>query len=237
MKETILMAINLTKNQGIKLTKEVAGVTETLKKIKLGCGWEASKSGYVDIPVTKEVKKRRGGFFGFGGTVTTTTETVIERKYVGEIDIDASVFAFKNGRLVGECTYRNQTLLNRGGKVIAKSSGDNRQGSTGKNDDETITVNMLNIGDFADTLYLALNIYGSKSNGQRFNMVKNAYVRVCDDKGVEIAHFDLSEDYSGKTGVIVGKIHSVNGAFQFTALGDGVRVNGLGDLAKQAQTL
>lgn len=230
------MAINLTKGAGINLTKDVAGVTEALKTIKLACGWEASKSGYVDIPVTKEVEKRTGGFLGFGGTVTTTTETTIERKYVGKIDIDASVFAYKNGKLVGECTFRNPVLENRG-KTIAKSSGDNRQGSTGKTDDETITINMSNIGDFADTLYLALNIFGSHTNGQRFNMVKNSYVRVCDDKGLEMAHFDLSEDYSGKTGVIVGKIHLVNGTFQFTALGDGVRVNSLGELAKQAKAL
>ena len=32
------MAINLSKGAGINLTKDVAGVEETLKTIKLGCG-------------------------------------------------------------------------------------------------------------------------------------------------------------------------------------------------------
>ena len=217
------MAINLTKGSGIKLTKDVAGVEETLKVVKLGCGWQASCNGYVSLPVTKTVTKRVGGFLGFGGTIQSEEVTTTERVYVGEIDIDATVFAFRDGRLVGECSYRNKRLSN-GGKLVAQSSGDNRQGSTGKQDDETITINIENIGSFADTLYLVLNI---------FNAHSKSYVRVYDDKGAEMAYFDLAEDYHNMTGVVVGKLEKVNGAFQFTALGDGVRVKGLDGLSKR----
>ena len=226
------MAINLTKGSGIKLTKEVAGAEEALKTVKLGCGWQSSRDGYVSIPVTKTIKKRVGGFLGFGGTVQEERVTTTERVYVGDIDIDATVFAFREGRLVGECSYRNKRLSN-GGKLVAQSSGDNRQGSTGKQDDETITINIENIGSFADTLYLVLNIFNAHSKGQHFNMVSNSYVRVYDDKGAEMAYFDLAEDYHNMTGVVVGKLEKVNGAFQFTALGDGIRVKGLDELAKR----
>lgn len=142
------------------------------------------------------------------------------------------MFAFRDGRPVGECSYRNKRLSN-GGKLVAQSSGDNRQGSTGKQDDETITINIENIGSFADTLYLVLNIFNAHSKGQHFNMVSNSYVRVYDDKGAEMAYFDLAEDYHNMTGVVVGKLEKVNGAFQFTALGDGVRVKGLDGLSKR----
>lgn len=228
------MAINLTKGSGIKLTKDVAGVEETLKVVKLGCGWQASRDGHVMIPQTKTVTKRVGGFFGFGGTIQSEEVTTTERVYVGEIDIDATVFAFRDGRLVGECSYRNERLSN-GGKLVAQSSGDNRQGSTGKQDDETITINIENIGSFADTLYLVLNIFNAYNKGQHFNMVSNSYVRVYDDKGAEMAYFDLAEDYHNMTGVVVGKLEKVNGAFQFTALGDGVRVKGLDEFAKRVK--
>ena len=228
------MAIKLEKKQGIKLTKDVAGVEETLKVVKLGCGWQASRDGHVMIPQTKTVTKRVGGFFGFGGTVQSEEVTTTERVYVGEIDIDATVFAFRGDRFVGECSYRNKRLSN-GGKVVAQSSGDNRRGSTGKQDDETITINIENIDTYADTLYLVLNIFNAYNNGQHFNMVNNSYVRVYDDKGVEMAYFDLAEDYHNMTGVVVGKLHKTNGVFEFTALGDGVRVKGLDEFAKRVK--
>lgn len=226
------MAIKLEKKQGIKLTKDVAGAEEALKTVKLGCGWQASRDGYVSIPVTKTIKKRVGGFLGFGGTVQEERVTTTERVYVGDIDIDATVFAYCNGNLVGECSFRNKRLTN-GGKTVAQSSGDNRRGSTGKQDDETITINIENIGGFADTLYLVLNIFNAYNNGQHFNMVNNSYVRVYDDKGAEMAHFDLTEDYHDMTGVVVGKLEKVNGVFQFTALGDGVRVKSLDELKRR----
>lgn len=223
------MAINLTKNQGIKLTKEVNNVAQELKTIKLGCGWKASNGYYTKIEeVTETIRK---GFLGLGGTETATRQ--VERKIpIGNIDVDASVLAYRNGAYVGKCYYGNPKMI-ANGSTIAQSSGDNLVGSTGKKDDETITINIGNIGDFADTLYLVLNIFGAKGKGQHFGMVENAYVRVYDDKGVEMAQFDLTENYDGKTGVIVGKLVKVNGAFQFIALGDGVDVKSIDDIARK----
>lgn len=237
LKETILMAINLTKNQGINLTKDVEGVEEALKTIKLGCGWQASDSGYVTITRTVTKTRRTGGFLGFGGTIETYEEPATEEVYVGNIDVDASVFAFKNGTLVGECTFRNQTMKNRVGKTVAKSSGDDTVGSRGKNksDNETVTINLENAVGFADTLYLALNIFQAKNKGQHFNMINNSYVRVYDDKGIELAYFNLAEDYDKKTGIVVGKLAERNGEFEFVALGDGVIVSDLRDLASKSK--
>lgn len=231
------MAINLSKGAGINLTKDVEGVEEALKTIKLGCGWEASKSGHVTITRTVTKTRRTGGFFGLGGTVETYEEPVTEEVYVGNIDIDASVFAFKHGTLVGECTFRNLTMTNRLGKIVAQSSGDDRVGSRdkAKGDNETITINLENAVGFADTLYLALNIFNAKSKGQHFNMINNSYVRVYDDAGAELAYFNLAEDYDKKTGIVVGKLVERDGKFEFVALGDGVVVGNLRDLASKSK--
>lgn len=227
------MAIQLAKGNGINLTKEVNNVAQALKEIKLGCGWKSSRGYYTKVEnVTKTVRK---GFLGLGGTEQVVEQ--VERKYpIGAIDIDASVFAFKGNELVGKCYYMNQTMR-LGGQIVAQSSGDNRQGSTGKKDDETITINIGNIKDSADVLYLVLNIYGAYERKQHFNMVDNSYVRVYDDKGVEMAHFDLADDYEDMTGVIVGKLVKVDGVFQFVAMGDGVKVRGLSDMATKLQNL
>lgn len=219
------MAINLSKGQGISLKKE----EQVLKTIKLGCGWKASKGYYTKVEeVTETIRK---GFLGLGGKETVTRQ--VERRIpTGDIDIDASVLAYRNGSLVGKCYFGNQTMIGNG-NVIAKSSGDNLVGSTGKKDDETITINIDKIGDFADTLYLVLNIYGANERKQHFNMVDNSYVRVYDDKGIEMAQFDLAEDYDGMTGVVVGKLVKMDGVFQFIALGDGVKVRGLQDFTQK----
>jgi len=223
------MAINLTKGSGINLTKTVDNVIQELKQIKLGCGWKKSKGYYTK---TEEVQKVvRKGFLGLGGT-ETITDQIVRRIPTGDIDIDASVLAYRDGKLVGKCYFGNQTMRSQKG-VVAQSSGDNLHGSTGKQDDETITINIDNIGDFADTLYLILNIYGADVRQQHFNMVENSYVRVYDDKGMEMARFDLAEDYEDMTGVVVGKVVKIDGVFQFVALGDGVKVRGIEDFAKK----
>lgn len=222
------MAIQLQKSQGIKLTKQENNVEQVLSTIKLGCGWKASQGWYSKKKqITTTVRK---GLFGLGKPVEVIKE-IEEKIPVGSIDIDASVFAFCKDSLVGKCYFGNQKMLGNG-QIIAQSSGDNLRGSTGKTDDETITINIDKIGNFADTLYLALNIYGAHQRGQHFDMVENAYVRVYDDKGIEMAHFDLTENYDGKTGIIVGKLVKVDGVFQFIALGDGVKVKNLDEFTK-----
>ncbi len=189
------MAINLSKGQGIKLTKN----EQVLKQITLGCGWKAKSKG----------------FFSIGE----------------DIDIDASVLAYKNGKKVGDCYYAKLSMIGENG-LIAKSMGDNRVGGNGKQDDETIKINIDNIGTFADSLYLVLNIYNGISRGQSFDKVKDSYVKVYDDNMNVMAQYDLNENYTKMTGVVVGKIVKVNGVFEFVAIGEGSRVHGLSDLAE-----
>lgn len=232
LKGEMKMAINLSKGNGIQLTKEVQGNKQTLTTIKLGCGWKASRGYYTKVEeVTKTVRK---GFLGLGGTEVVTEQ--VERSIpIGNIDIDASVFAYEGNRLVGKCYFAHKNLVNQMCRTVARSSGDNRYGTNGKCDDETITINVNEIDGFADTLYLVLNIYDAKSRKQHFGMVQSAYVRVYDDKGMEMAYFNLTEDYENKTGIVVGKLVKVNGVFEFVALGDGVCVRDIAEFTKVAK--
>ena len=220
------MAIKLKKNSGIKLTKDIEG-NEGLRCISLGLGWDETKENdYIEreIPVTKTV----GGFLGFGAK--QVTEMKIERQRIGRVDLDATVLAYKNGILVGECSYRHNPIMYKG-NVIAQHSGDDTSGgSSKKGDDETINVFLSNIADFADTFYCVLNVFTS----QTLDMVKNAYIKVYGENKEELAYFNLSEDYKGKKGSIVGKAIISNGAWEFIALGDGVNVRGIDDLIKIA---
>jgi tellurium resistance protein TerD len=222
------MAISLLKkNEGIKLTKNDEG----LKQIKLGLGWDESK-GYIEIP--REVKETTGGFLGFGSKITT--KIVMERKSIGAIDLDATILAFKNGRFITECSYRNKTVINNGKTLIKHSGDDTTGGSNRKGDDETINVFLSKIEDYADTLYLVLNIFGAKGKGQTLDMVQNAYVKVYCEDNDELAYFNLTENYKGKTGSVVGKAIKNSNEWEFVALGDGVDVRDIDELKKISST-
>jgi tellurium resistance protein TerD len=219
------MAIKLEKKSGIKLTKNDEG----LKQIKLGLGWDESK-GYIEIP--RQVTETTGGFLGFGSK--TITKTIMEKKRIGDIDLDATILAFKNGRFVRECSYRNTSITYNGQTLVKHSGDDTTGGSNKKGDDETINVFLSKIGDYADTLYLVLNVYGAKGRGQTLDMVQNAYVKVYGEDNEELAYFNLSEDYKNKTGCIVGKAINTNGEWEFIALGDGVDVRDIDELIRMA---
>lgn len=57
---------------------------------------------------------------------------------------------------------------------------------------------------------------------QNFGQVSNSYIRVVDDvTGKEIIHYDLGEDFSIETAVVVGEIYKHNGEWKFNAIGSG----------------
>lgn len=52
----------------------------------------------------------------------------------------------------------------------------------------------------------------------------NAFIRLVDvDTGTEICRFNLSENYNGMTGLVVGEIYKRNGDWKFNAIGQPVQ--------------
>lgn len=213
------MAIKLQKNEGIKLSKDNQG----LKKITLGVGWDPS-NGY--ITEERQVTKK-SGFLGLGKP-KVVTETV--KKPIGNIDIDSTVLVYEGDRCVAECSYRNGSVYNNGKRILKHSGDDTTGGSNSKGDDERIELFLSNVTNQKSEFYLVLNIFNAKSKGQTFDMIKNAYVKVYDDNNHEMASFNLSDNYEGKTGAIVGKVINNGEGYEFIALGDGVETSGIDHL-------
>ena len=52
--------------------------------------------------------------------------------------------------------------------------------------------------------------------------VSNAYVRVVDEStGMELIRYDLEEDFSIETAIVVAEIYRHNGEWKFNAIGSG----------------
>jgi tellurium resistance protein TerD len=196
------MAINLQKGQRISLTKEAPD----LKRIICGLGWDvAEQSG--------------GGLFGaFSGG--------------SDCDLDASVICLDNGGKVrdkADIVYFGN-LKHRSGAIT--HLGDNLTGA-GDGDDEQIVVDLLSMPSQIAKLIFTVNIYDCTARKQDFSQVKNAFVRLVDmSNNRELARYNLSgTEYKGATGMIMAELYRHNDEWKLAAIGNGVSVNGLGEIA------
>ena len=112
-----------------------------------------------------------------------------------------------------------------------KHMGDNLTGE-GEGDDEQIFVDLSLIPANVERIAFTVTIYDSDNRRQNFGQVSNAYVRIVDDStGQEIIHYDLGEDFSIETAIVVGEIYKHNGEWKFAALGEGTNHIRLSDIA------
>ncbi len=142
-----------------------------------------------------------------------------------EFDLDASVFAVDaSGKVPGEGWFVFYDNFDSPDGTI-HHTGDNRTGA-GDGDDESINIDLANLPLSIVEIIVAVTIYDAASRNQNFGGVQNAFMRVCDQSGAELARFDLSDDYSLETAVIFGKLYRKDGEWKFKAVGDGYN-NGL----------
>lgn len=197
------MAINLVKGQKIDLTKN----NSSLDKLIVGLGWDA---------VTQPAKGLLGLFSGGNP----------------DIDIDASVFMLRNDKFVAnnDLIYFGNLKSKCGGVI---HTGDNLTGE-GDGDDEQIIIHLSKIPYDVNKLVVVINIYNCIKRKQHFGMIKNAFVRVADGKtGKNIAVYNLTENYTGSTGVIVAEVYRHNEEWKFSAIGQGTNDASLLDMARR----
>lgn len=100
-------------------------------------------------------------------------------------------------------------------------TGDNLTGA-GDGDDETIMVDLTMVPADVQKIAFTVTIYDADKRSQNFGMVSNAFVRVYDQAtGTEMVRYDLGEDYSIETAVVVAELYRHNGEWKFNAVGSG----------------
>ncbi len=144
-------------------------------------------------------------------------------KYDGgaDFDLDASAFLCnESGKVNSDADfvfYGNQKHSS--GSV--ESAGDNTTGG-GDGDDEQIHVDLSKVPENISKIDFTVTIYEAEERRQNFGQVSNAYIRIVDEAtGTEIIRYDLGEDFSIETAVVVGEIYRNNGEWKFNAIGSG----------------
>ena len=142
-------------------------------------------------------------------------------KYDGgdDFDLDASVFLTNsNNRVTKESNF---VFYNNKVAPGVEHTGDNRTG-TGDGDDETIKIDLNSIEPDVEKIAVTVTIDQADTRRQNFGMVENAYIHIVDGvSNTELIRYDLGEDYSIETAVVVAEIYRYNGEWKFNAIGSG----------------
>ncbi len=99
--------------------------------------------------------------------------------------------------------------------------GDNLTGE-GAGDDEQVEIDLSKIPANIAKIDFTVTIYEPEQRNQNFGQISNAFIRVVDQSSnTELVRFDLGEDFSVETAVVVGEIYRHNGEWKFNAVGSG----------------
>ena len=143
-----------------------------------------------------------------------------------DFDLDASAFLLgKNGKVRKDedfIFYGN--LQSSDGSVT--HTGDSLSGGA-EGDDETLFIDFSKVPDDVDKIAITVTIYEAPERGQNFGQVSNAYVRVAkrmgenDTTGTELLRYDLGEEFSIETALVVCELYRNGHEWKFNAVGAG----------------
>jgi tellurium resistance protein TerD len=189
------MAVSLSKGGKISLTKTAAdaGIAQ-LTKVVVGLGWNSNRySGGADFDLDASAF-----LTGANGKVRKDSDFVFY----------GSSHKAPNGMQSDEADSVLYT-------------GDNRTGDA-EGDDEQLIVDLTKVPEDVAKISFSATIYDADKRGQNFGMVEASYARVVDENtGTELVRFDLGEDYSVETAVVVCELYRHNGEWKFNAVGSG----------------
>ena len=138
-----------------------------------------------------------------------------------DFDLDAAAFMLGSS---GKCITEKEFIFYGNLEHVSgsvKHMGDNLTGE-GDGDDEQIEVNLSDIPANVERVAFTVTIYEAEARRQNFGQVSNAYIRIVDmSTDSELIRYDLGEDFSIETAVVVGELYRHNGEWKFNAIGSG----------------
>ncbi len=177
----------------------------SLDFIMVGLGWDAQK---------------KKSLFGLsGGPAIDCDSSVIMLNKDGKVTDRENVIYF--GNKMHDATM---SVIHMGDNVTGRGEGD----------DEQIKVYLSKIPQDIHRIVFVVNIYDCKARKQDFGMIKNAYIRLIDmAKKVEMMKFNLTDNYSGFTAVILGEVYRHGSDWKFFSSGEPSKATGLNEILEQ----
>ncbi|MCQ2124307.1 MAG: TerD family protein [Fibrobacter sp.] len=155
-----------------------------------------------------------------------------------DFDLDASVFLLNDKDKMQsdeDLVFYNNPEHSSG---AVRHGGDDRVGGDGSSDDEQIFIDFDKIPSYVSKLEIVVTIYEWKTRKQNFGQVERAYLRLVSTNGENVVdgneelRFDLSEDYSTNTSILMATLYRQGRIWKFTSRGVGYN-EGLGAFIKR----
>ncbi|MCK8058238.1 MULTISPECIES: TerD family protein [unclassified Fusibacter] len=144
-------------------------------------------------------------------------------KYDGAQDFDLDSAAFltnAQGKVVADSDFIFFNNLVHPSQAV-KHLGDNLTGE-GEGDDEQLVVTLSKVPAEYEKISFTVTIHDAEARGQNFGQISNAFIRIVNEAtNEELIRYDLSEDYSIETAVVVAELYKHNGEWKFAAIGAG----------------
>ncbi|MDR1132926.1 MAG: TerD family protein [Synergistaceae bacterium] len=144
-------------------------------------------------------------------------------KYDGGADFDLDAAAFllgENGKVQSDADFVFYGNLKHASGSV-EHTGDNLTGE-GEGDDEVIKIDLSKVPANIAKIDFTVTIYDAPARSQNFGMVSNAFIRVVNDaNNTELIRYDLGEDYSVETAVVVAELYRHGAEWKFNAIGSG----------------
>lgn len=138
-----------------------------------------------------------------------------------DFDLDGQAWGLDaNGKCVSEDTFvfygHTQDAA---GSVV--HSGDNRTGD-GEGDDEVITIKFASVPAAVQKIAVTITIHEAEARNQNFGQISNAGIHISNgDTSEQLYSYDLSEDFSIETAVVVGEFYRNGADWKFNPIGMG----------------
>ncbi len=138
-----------------------------------------------------------------------------------DFDLDAAAFMLEAD---GKCPTDKEFVFY--GNLTHTSGSVNHQGDNltgeGEGDDEQIQVDLTKVPANIEKIAFTVTIYEAETRRQNFGQVSNAFIRLVDEAtNTELIRYDLGEDFSIETAVVVGELYRHSGEWKFNAIGSG----------------
>ncbi len=147
-----------------------------------------------------------------------------------DFDLDASAFLLgADGKVLRDedfVFYNNPETRN---GAVRSTGDDTTGGNSAEGDDEQIIIDFTKLPPEIEKIAITVTIHEADVRHQNFGQVSNAYVRVVNlpnaeaQDGETMLRFDLEEEFSVETSLVVCEIYRRNGEWKFNALAAGYR--------------
>lgn len=140
--------------------------------------------------------------------------------YSGSNDFDLDAHAYlldEAGKL--HSTKHHVYYANKNFKDAVIHTGDNLTGA-GEGDDEQMFISLRDIPTEISRIRFAVKIYDAVARRQSFGQVHNAFIHI-DTNMDKLCQYNLTDQYSDETIMIVGEMYRHDGDWKFNAIGQG----------------